>query len=91
MDNGKSVPLNSEKPKTASNRKPMEHRITELEIKLSFAENTIESLNQTIFRHQQQLDRLQIELRALRDELLNSQSQSNNPQRSLRDEIPPHY
>jgi SlyX protein len=69
----------------------MEHRITELEIKLSFAENTIESLNQTIFRHQQQLDRLQIELRALRDELMNNQSQSAAPQRSLRDEIPPHY
>jgi SlyX protein len=69
----------------------MEHRITELEIKLSFAENTIDSLNQTIFRHQQQLDRLQIELRALRDELMNNQSQSNTPLSSLRDEIPPHY
>jgi SlyX protein len=67
----------------------MEPRIIELEIKLSFAENTIESLNQTIFRHQQQLDRLQFELRSLRDELANSQSSA--PQRSLQDEVPPHY
>jgi SlyX protein len=67
----------------------MEPRIIELEIKLSFAENTIESLNQTIFRHQQQLDRLQFELRSLRDELANSQS--STPQRSLQDEVPPHY
>jgi SlyX protein len=69
--------------------KPMEHRITELEIKLSFAENTIESLNQTVFKHQQQLDRLQIELRALREELANNQGSA--PQRSLHDEVPPHY
>jgi SlyX protein len=67
----------------------METRITELEIKLSFAENTIESLNQTIYEHQQQLDRLQLEMRALREELANSQSSS--PQRSLQDEVPPHY
>jgi SlyX protein len=67
----------------------MEPRITELEIKLSFAENTIESLNQTVFKHQQQLDRLQFELRSLREELVNSQG--NAPQRSLLDEVPPHY
>jgi SlyX protein len=67
----------------------METRITELEIKLSFAENTIESLNQTIFRHQQQLDRLQLEFRSLRDELANSQTSA--PPRSLHDEVPPHY
>jgi SlyX protein len=67
----------------------MELRITELEIKLSFAENTIESLNQTVFKHQLQLDRLQFELRSLREELANGQG--NAPQRSLQDEVPPHY
>jgi SlyX protein len=67
----------------------METRITELEIKLSFAENTIESLNQTIYKHQQQLDRLQLELQSLREVLANSQSSA--PQRSLHDEVPPHY
>ncbi len=67
----------------------MENRITELEIKLSFAEATIESLNQTVFKHQQQLDRLQFDLRSLREELANSQG--NAPQRSLQDEVPPHY
>jgi SlyX protein len=67
----------------------MEHRITELEIKLSFAENTIDSLNQTIFSHQQQLDRLQRELRAMREEIAGNQGDA--PQRSLHDEVPPHY
>jgi SlyX protein len=69
--------------------KPLDDRLIELEIKLGFAENTIESLNQTLFRHQQQLDKLQLELRSLRDEMANSQS--NSPARSLRDELPPHY
>jgi SlyX protein len=67
----------------------MELRIIELEIKLSFAENTIESLNQTVFKHQQLLDRLQFELRSFREELANSPGSA--PQRSLHDEVPPHY
>jgi SlyX protein len=91
MTSRKNALPNSNNPNTADNGTMMEHRITELEIKLSFAENTIESLNQTIFRHQQQLDRMQIELRTLRDALINSQSQFNAPQSSLRDEVPPHY
>ena len=66
----------------------MESRITDLEIKLSFAEDLLEELNRVVFRQQQQIEALQQELRALRQQVSTSLP---NEQRSLRDEIPPHY
>lgn len=36
----------------------MESRITELEIKISYAEDMIDELNRTVFRQQQQIDYL---------------------------------
>lgn len=66
----------------------MESRIIELEIKASFAEDMLDELNRTIFRQQQQIDLLVGEIRALRDQVRNAQP---GEQRSLRDEIPPHY
>jgi SlyX protein len=66
----------------------METRITELEVKLAFAEDLLETLNQTVFRQQEQIDRLQLEVRSLRQQMLQTQPAE---QRSLRDEIPPHY
>jgi SlyX protein len=68
----------------------METRITELEVKLAFAEDLLETLNQTVFRQQEQIDRLQQELRAMRQQMLQA-PQLESEQRSLRDEIPPHY
>lgn len=62
-------------------------RITELEVKLAFAEDLLETLNQTVFRQQAQIERMQREVRELRDQM---QSLPTEP-RSLRDEIPPHY
>ena len=66
----------------------MESRITELEIKISYAEDLIDELNRTVFRQQQQIDFLARELDALRQQV-----QSATPQQatSLFDEIPPHY
>lgn len=66
----------------------MESRIIELEIKASFAEDMLDELNRTVFRQQQQIDLLVNEIRALRDQVRNAQP---GEQRSLRDEIPPHY
>lgn len=66
----------------------MENRITELEIKLSYLEDTVDEHNRVIYRQQQQIDFLIGELRALREQVRNS---PNNETRSLRDEIPPHY
>ena len=66
----------------------MESRITELEIKISYTEDLVDKLNRTVYRQQQQIDFLANELRSLRDQVQNAQPQE---QRSLRDEIPPHY
>lgn len=66
----------------------LEARITDLEVKLSFAEDQVDELNRTVFRQQQQIEFLAGELRALRDQVL---QQDNAQPRSLREEIPPHY
>jgi SlyX protein len=66
----------------------MEARISELEIKISFAEDMIDDLNRTIYRQQQQIDRLLTRVETLRDQV---QAAGPAEQRSLRDELPPHY
>lgn len=66
----------------------LQSRVTELEIKLTYAEEQLEALNMTIYRQDQRLELLQLELNALRQQM-----QANLPgeARSLRDELPPHY
>jgi SlyX protein len=66
---------------------PLQRRLDDVEIKLTYAEDLIDELNRTIFRQQQQIDFLAGELRALRDQV-HSMPQEK---RSLRDDIPPHY
>jgi SlyX protein len=65
-----------------------EQRIAELEIKLAYSEDLLDTLNTTVFRQQQQIDLLQEQLRMLRQQF--SDSLPGEPG-SLRDEIPPHY
>lgn len=65
----------------------LEQRITELEIKASFAEDTVEQLNAVVVRQQAQIDRLIRELVELRDRAAAEPGAS----RTLRDELPPHY
>jgi SlyX protein len=69
-------------------RQDTDRRLTELEIKASFAEDLLEQLNALVYRQQQAIDRLQRELLELR-----AQAQDSAPPafRSLRDELPPHY
>jgi SlyX protein len=64
-------------------------RITELEIKLAYAEDLLEQLNMMVYRQQQRIDLLQEELRLLNSRLENLGS-SQEPT-DLREEIPPHY
>ena len=66
----------------------MESRIVELEVKLSYAEDQLDGLNRTVYRQQQQIDRLLREVRELREQ---AQAATPGEARSLRDEIPPHY
>ena len=63
-------------------------RLTELEIKASFAEDLLDKLDQIVIRQQTQIN-------ALISEVLHLRQQSSDPQasgqRNLRDELPPHY
>ncbi len=67
----------------------MEDRLTELEIKLSLTEDTVDELNRLVYAQQQQIDLLQAQLRLLYTQLQNATGPAET--RSLRDEIPPHY
>lgn len=65
-----------------------DERITNLEVKVSFSEDLLEELNQTVYKQQQQIDALIKEVKALKLQMAsNLPSDGNSP----RDEIPPHY
>ena len=66
----------------------IEERLNELEAKLAFAEDLIETLNQTVIRQQGQLDSMQQQLRLLHQQMKDA---GPNEAGNLRDEIPPHY
>lgn len=66
----------------------LENRLTELEVKLSFAEDLIETLNETVFRQQRQIEALAKLLLQLRDQ---AAEPGQSGARDLRDDIPPHY
>ncbi|OYW38989.1 MAG: SlyX protein [Hydrogenophilales bacterium 12-61-10] len=63
-------------------------RLTEVEIKLAFAEDLIDALNQTVISQQAQLDSMQQQLRLLHRRI---KDVTPDETRNLRDEIPPHY
>ncbi|QWT45491.1 SlyX family protein [Azospira inquinata] len=67
----------------------MESRLTELEIKLAYAEDLLETLNLTVFRQQEQIDFLQKQLREVYNQVQGLTVAGEG--RTLRDEIPPHY
>jgi SlyX protein len=62
-------------------------RLTELEIKVSYTEDTLDQLDQTIIRQQAQIDLLMRELTLLRQQ----QGSDGGGPRNPRDELPPHY
>ncbi len=66
----------------------MESRLNELEAKMSFAEDLLDALNRTVFRQQQQIVRLQQDVRTLHQQLQNAEPAGPASQP---DEMPPHY
>ncbi len=66
----------------------IDQRLTELEIKASYSEDLLDQLNLTIYRQQQQIDRLGQELSVLRQQM---PEPGDGAPRNLRDELPPHY
>lgn len=66
----------------------LESRVTELEIKLSYSEDLVDTLNRSVFRQQEQIEALQRQLADLQRQV---QSIPAGATGSLLDEIPPHY
>ena len=66
----------------------LQARVEALEVKASYSEDLLETLNLTIYRQQQSIDALVQELRQLRQQL--PEAGPAGP-RNLRDELPPHY
>ena len=66
-----------------------EERMAEFEAKLALAEDQLDALNLGAYRQQQHIDRLERDLRILRDQIeaLAVASGPGIP----RDELPPHY
>ena len=73
---------------TMTNPHDTNARITELEIKVSLADDLLDQLSDTLYRQQQQIELLARELVALREQLPEAGTPGLN---SLRDELPPHY
>ena len=66
-----------------------EQRLTELEIKASFAEDLLDQLDKIIVRQQQQIDALLREVADLKAAPVRDGDITTT--RSLRDELPPHF
>lgn len=66
----------------------MEHRLENIEAKLSLAEDLLDELNKTIYRQQRQIDQLQQELATVRQQM---QTTMPAESRNLSEEVPPHY
>lgn len=66
----------------------MEDRLERIETKISFSEDLLDELNHTVYRQQQQIERLQAQVQHLYERL---QDVTGARARDPRDEIPPHY
>jgi SlyX protein len=62
-------------------------RLNEIEVKLGFVDDLVDTLNRAVYRQQQQIDQLAQALAALREQLRAGTPAGADP----RDEIPPHY
>lgn len=63
-------------------------RLTQLEIKISYTDDLLDTLNQLVAKQQNQIDLLLREVARLRQ---HSGSDGMAPPRHPRDELPPHY
>lgn len=69
----------------------IETRLDELESRLAFQDDLIESLNETIARQDRDLVRLELRLKSLADKLNDIGEAAAMPGTSPGHEVPPHY
>ncbi len=75
-------------PQAPADKLASESRLTALEIKASFLEDTVDQLDSALARQQQQIDALLREVLQLRTQWASAAPESG---RNPRDELPPHY
>ncbi|AJE01996.1 SlyX family protein [Geobacter pickeringii] len=67
----------------------MQERLTDLEIHIAHLERTVQELNEVVFRQQRSIDRLEGELKGLREQVrAGGDSLLKKPEE---EEPPPHY
>lgn len=66
----------------------LEQRVTDLEMRLAFQDDTIQSLSDELITQQRDLERLQAQMAAL---LKRQEEASSQFQISEQQELPPHY
>jgi len=76
---------------TIEDSDPVDHRLTALEVKVTFTEDLVEELNRTVARQQQQIDLLLREVIQLRQQIEYVDADERGGLGNPRDEIPPHY
>ena len=67
----------------------MEERLTDIEVKLAHVEQAFNELSDVLYRQQQQVDRLELSLEALRQQLESNQDGASAG--APEDETPPPY
>jgi len=75
-------------PDTDARWQSAERRLEQLEIKASYSDDLLDTLNTLVAEQQQHIDWLRREVVQLRQQVADS---SPPPFRSVRDEAPPHY
>ncbi|MFT6632101.1 MAG: SlyX protein [Bacteriovoracaceae bacterium] len=66
----------------------LEKRIIDLEVKFSFQEDLLAELNEIVTKQQFTIDKLQREMQVIQSTMESGDGAEN---RSLKDDIPPHY
>ncbi|GAA3940034.1 SlyX family protein [Litoribacillus peritrichatus] len=66
----------------------MGSKIEDLEIRLAFQEDTLETLNQVIIDQQKEIDKLNSYVRILKDKITSVENTSTSPEKEA---PPPHY
>lgn len=73
---------------SGSRLQAIEHRLEQLEIKASYSDDLLDTLNTLVAQQRQHIDLLLREMQWMRQQAADSQSGTF---RSLRDDLPPHY
>jgi SlyX protein len=68
-----------------------DERIIELEIKLAYQEDLLQTLNNIVGEQQQQIQRLEKTCQMLYERMKSLSSENSGNNGSIIDEVPPHY